>query len=570
MDKDKSPIDSFAVSLGQTPSNAPPPQPRGIRPWNVLVCSDFGFASDKSRRVRIAEWNEFMTREGIAIAGTVENLLSPAAQPVFVEWNVASMKDLAGPGMKTKIAALSGYGAFLDALAGFLEGGATRDDALTALRGASLPDQENQRLLAMLGASGARPAARPTPASAKPQAAVASILSMVDIGGAQSGEAQTPHTAMDGLLRTISEGENASIDKASCSAYLESGKKKLAAQLAAIRARPFFASKKAALECLYQCARTIGRKKEIEVSVFSAAADDRGEVAEKLAADYESGGASWDIILWDYPVAMTSAEMDRVAGLLRLADRFKSVVIASLDPADRLFESIGEREDFSPVFHDIRFLPFKKLREALDGRALCLCAPDMNALTEGKAGDASADSYTAHCGWPLLIRWMEMTIDDLDPFAVGSRHTASAGLAPDRARFHPAIPEPVCDEAAAIAGLTLFGGSPADITIDRARTVIDPQVAGTAYSSLAFNLLVNRVARLAGERIIEIASSTGRDELCRSVEDLLRKELIACGICTEPDQVSVEPEGESGLLISLNSDVSVGGHAARFSFSLGG
>jgi hypothetical protein len=567
MNEDKSPIDSFAVSLGQTPSKGSSAPTAGGRPWRVLVCSDFGFRSDGPERVRIAEWNEFMASRAITIAGTAPNLLSGDSRPVYVEMNVASMKDLSAAAMQAKIGAFSGYAAFLDTLARFLDGRASREEVTAALRGASLSEPENQRMLAMLGAKNPRADGNRRTAPAAPTTAVASILSMMDIGGAPSDAPPTqPHSAVDGLLRSITGGDDVAVDKAACAAYLETGKKNLAAQLTAIQAQPFFQGKKAAWECLYQCAKAIGRKREIELSVFSAGFDDRDAVLEKLAQDYDSGGTSWDLILWDYPVPLTNAEMDRTTGLTRLADRCKSVVLAPLDPADRLFESIETLEDFSPVFQDIRFLPFKKLREALESRALCLCSPDMKVLRAEKT-DAS---FTAHCGWPVLIRWVEMTLDDLDPFATRSRHAASAVLTPESARFHPSIPAPLSDEAASIAGLTLLSGAPADVSIDRTRTVIDPEVAGTAYSSLAFNLLVNRVAKLAGEVIIESSSSTDAAGLCRGVEECLRKELAACGICSEPDQVSVKPENGSALLISLNSDASVGGHEARFSFSLGG
>jgi hypothetical protein len=570
MNNDKSSIDSFSVSFGPTPSKASTAPLEHYQPWNILVCSDFGFKSIQPRQVRVAEWNEFMASERITVSGTVENILAPSASPLFVEYDVASMKDFSPSAMKTNIAAFAGYSAFLDTLATFLDGGCGREVVVASLQKAALPTQENERLLIMLGAHGNRANSQPRPRGVADKPAMASILSMVDMSAPEENrpDTQAPHLALGGLLQTISGGETTGVDKPSCVAYLDAGRKSLAAQLAALQSRPFLALKKASWESLLQCARAIGRKKEITLSVFSAAMDDRDEVLKKLTIEYESSNASWNIILWDYPVSFTNAEMDRLTGLVTAADRFKSVVIAPLDQTDRLFETIDAMDDFSPVFQDIRFLPFKKLRSTLESRALCLCAPDMEVTDGAAAKQVPTTSFIVHCCWPMIVRWIEVTIGDLDPFAVGSAINAMETSMPQGVSFRPAISQSICDEAASVAGLFLYNGKPADMTIDRARTVIDPQIAGTPYSSLAFNLLVNRVARLAGHCIIENATSLGKDEMSRAIEGFLRKELIACRVCTEPDQVSVKPENDGTLLISLNSDVTIGGHPARFSFSL--
>ena len=127
--------------------------------------------------------------------------------------------------------------------------------------------------------------------------------------------------------------------------YIESGNRMLKKQLAVLQAAPFFAFKKASWQCLMQCAKAIGRKKEIRLSVFSASMDDRDEIPDMLTAEYGSSDASPDIIIWDFPVSFTNSEIELLTRLAEVADRFKSMVIAPLSPNDRLFEHIEARSD---------------------------------------------------------------------------------------------------------------------------------------------------------------------------------------------------------------------------------
>ena len=563
MENDKSPIDSFNISLGSSASKAPAAADRQCQPWTILACSDFGFRSVSPLPIRIAQWNEFMTSADIVVSGTIDNLLSPFASPVFVEYHVASMKDFSVDVMKTKISVFSGYAGLLDSLTHFLDGKASRDEVLFALQKASLSQQENERLLKMLGMH----ESFPPPQSSAPQSesTIASILSMVDI--ADNAKAP-PHEAIDGLLRTLSKENNSMVNKPACLAYIEAGNKMLDAQLTALQSRPFFALVKASWQYLFQCAKAIGRKKEINLNVFSAAMDNRDEALEILSAEYGSPDASPDIIVWDYPLSFTNADIDRLSRLLETADRFKSIVIAPLSLTDKLFDNIDQSNDFSPMFEDIRFLPFKKLRTTLTSRALCLCAPDMVVAADvGRANDTAQVSFAAHCCWPMILRWIEKVADNNGPFAVDAYDSPEIIL-PDSVSFSLAISESFSKDAASTAGFSLFTGNPENAALNRAVTVIDPQIAGTAYTSLAFNLLVNRIARLAGQRIVQNSSTMSKDQIASDLEGFLRKELAACRVCTAPDQVAVKLDDDGKLDICLNSEVLIGGFPGRFSFSL--
>jgi hypothetical protein len=192
----------------------------------------------------------------------------------------------------------------------------------------------------------------------------------------------------------------------------------------------------------------------------------------------------------------------------------------------------------------------------------------MSIPDAGNAKDILQASFAAHCCWPMILRWIEMVTDNSDPFAVDSYDTTPETMLPHSVSFSQVIHESFSKEAASTAGLTLFTGNPATATFNRSVTIIDSEVAGTAYTSLAFNLLVNRLARLVGRRIIQNAHSMDKNAIAHDMEDFLGKELVVCRVCTAPDQLSVKLDDDGKLDICMNSDVLVGGYPARFSFSL--
>jgi hypothetical protein len=570
MNIDKSSIDSFNVSLGKTKSGDPARPDKQLRPWNVLICSDLGFKSGKPRRIQIAEWNEFMATAGITISGNVEQAPLSSSSPLFVEFGVTAMKDFSAEALKLRVAGFSEFSGLLDSVAGFIEGKADQDHVISALHATTIPKAEKDRVLLMIGALKPDQATRQEPRRYAGASAVDSILSMVDISGSTPDQSLEPHKAIEGLLSSFSDKKGPRADKAACRAFLDAGKNTLNAQIAALCGSPFFADRKASWQSLMQCVKAVGRSKEIHLNVFSTAADDRDEILELLAADDGDSNESPDIIIWDFPVSFTNAEIDRLTRLAVAADRYKSIAIVPVSSNDRLFNSIEARNDFSPVFDDVRFLPFKKLRTSLESRALCLCGPDMmvpDANPAQNGAQATCPSKTHPC-WLLVLRWIEPVIGNNDPFAIEVSANIQETILPEDVSFYPDVPESMCEEASALGGINLLNGKPVKATIDRTKTVIDPEIAGTAYTSLAFNLLVNRIARLTGQRIAENSASMQTSEIASDIKEFLCTELIAGRVCASPDQISVKSENNGALDISLNSDVLVGGHPARFSFSL--
>jgi hypothetical protein len=563
MNDDKSPIDSFSVSLGKSAGGRRALSGKQLEPWDLLICSDLGFTSTEMQSVKISEWNEFMAAQHIVISGTVENMLQPGAGAIYIDYSIAAMKDFSSEALQLNIDVFSGYAGILDALTRVLDGQCGKEEALFALKKAPIAETERARVMRLFGLASQprQPKDEPT----KKKSALSSILSMVDVQAGPEDANPAPHSALDGLLSTLSAGTCPVADKQLCTAYIEAGKKTLARQVDQFCSQPFFSRRKAAWQCLFQCAKAVGRKKEIRLCIVSSPMEEVDTLLEKLPSELVSPESSPDIILWDFPVSFTNADIDRMTLLLEASDRWKSIVITSLAQHDPIFADLDKKEDFAPIFQDVRFLQYKKLRSSISSRALCICGPDMTLPFGASAKDSMEIVFPARCLWPVIMRWLDRADD---PFALEAAPAPLETSLPMNAEFRIGISKTICQEAATFAGLTLFDGSPMNALIDRAKSVIDPEVAGSAYASLPFNLMVNRVARLAAKKIGNFAGALSREELSTVIQAFLAGELAAYGICTSHDQVSVKPEEDQTLLLTLNSDVKVGGYPAQVSFTL--
>jgi hypothetical protein len=258
--------------------------------------------------------------------------------------------------------------------------------------------------------------------------------------------------------------------------------------------------------------------------------------------------------------------MNRMATLVAAADAWKSMIVASLATDDPMFADLDKKNDFAPLFRDIRFLPYKKLRTSIASRALCLCGPDMLLCEPSENRDKINPAFPAGGAWPLIIQWLERVIETNDPFAIIANPPQTGSALPENLRYHPALTASMHEDALRVAGLTLFDGRPVNATADRAAVVIEPEIAGSAYTSFLFNLLVNRVARLAGKRIPALAGAAGIEQTRSDIEAWLSGELGACGVCGS-GQVSVKPDG-AALEISLDSEQTISGFPAKVSFTI--
>jgi predicted component of type VI protein secretion system len=553
LNNDKSQIDSFSVSLGQAPVKKN--LPAHLEPWNILVCSDLGFVSKKPVSVHIAEWNEFMVSAGVVLSGNVRNALFDDDKQFFVEYPVKTMKDFSAESVTGTVPAFAAWAKVCNTLQQLLDGKTGLRDAITLIGKAGVSPEESSKIIAMLTpVISSRPQKPVEVPRTKPKgSSVDRILSMVDVTrqSAKSADAD-PASLTEALFKSVSSDEG-QFDKSKITAYLTTLTQKLRDQAAAVVAQDFFKNRSLSWQGLTQLAKVIGRKKEVTLSVMSCPALDMTErLEEALGACMEAGTAP-DLVVWDYEVTFTNASMEALAAVAAAAERYKCLLIAPLDMDDLLLKGISSRNSILHFFDDVRFLPYKKLRDNTASRCLCICAPSF-------ASGISSE-------WFAAIRWVEMIINDNDPFGVKERKRPEESVFTDAPVFSQAVFQDVATEAARM-GISLFEQTLDKATLDKAVTVAGPDSVADHFRSFCFNLLVNRAARLSGMKILEYAHKKTKDETATVLAEFLNKELSSSGISSSSEPVSVSVENNEHFVITVNSNAVVSGNPARFTFTI--
>jgi hypothetical protein len=564
MSEEKSPIQSFGVSLGSSP--APSSSAQQLEPWNILVCSDLGFKSTQPELLRIADWNEFIGSKKIALSGTVENTIERDGKPFFIELALSSIKDFTSEVLLEKIGFLSGYARVYFALTQLLDGKIKPDDALEGVEVSGLPPAEKARIRSLLGTQNSDLPIKPQEKTQR--TGINSILSMVDFGENKPEEIPESSTqkASDAFITSITASSGQSFQKGPVQVYVNSLKAKIQEQVVTIQKQPFFASPKASWQCLMDLARTIGRNKEIHLSAFSGTPH---EMEENFTLALESSietATVPDIILWDFYADFTTASIDRLTKIAQAVDQCKSVILVPISTTDDFLDNCSKRESIVTLLQDLRYLPYKKFRSNPSSRCVSLVGPSIQFPGVTRL-DIVPDADQAACGgWALLSQWISSIISKSDPFSITNDILQDSVLF-DLAKFSLKISRGISEEAA-LAGLTLLDTSPISLVFDRAVSAIDSEKAGAAYSSLGFNILVNRVARLAVMRLSMSASQASKENAAKDLCLFLQKELTPYHVLSSPDQVSASV-GQSGEIeLTVNSEVSVSGFPAQFSFSL--
>jgi hypothetical protein len=350
------------------------------------------------------------------------------------------------------------------------------------------------------------------------------------------------------------------LDKKAANAYIHECQTRLHGMAANLQKQAFFTSRKASWNRFMALAKVLGRKKEVGLSVVSAPRQDMEENLPQILPSCMESGAAPDIIVWDYSVSFTNANMDAVGQIAQAADRYKSMVIAPLSSDDPLLDGISEHGSISHLFDEVRFLPFKKLRTEPSSRCLCLCGPDLAPADQSMASGG-------RCCWFVATRWTEMLLTENNPFSAKDlRRPPVESVFSTDTLFASDIAPSVAREAAAY-GLTLFEPSLAQASLDKAVSVIGPDQAADSYFSFLFNLAVNRVVRCAGVRLLAEGAQKNRTDVASALELFLRTELSAYGVITSDGQVTATAGDDSKITVSVNSDVTVSGHPVSFTFS---
>jgi hypothetical protein len=570
--REKSQIDSFDVSLG--PSLSPRSPQTQLEKWNILVCSDLGFATQKPHTASVAEWNEFMAAQNIVLSGTIQDASFNGGAPLFVEIPVRSMKDFSRESIAASVAPMSGLSKTVFGLEQLLDGKASPADVLSLITKTGLSVSEESRIAALLDP-------RPGVARTKPQAKrenspIDNILSMVDstspsgdvpssTGDGPAEDAGTgasrdgPGAVTDALFQSVAGSGESGPDKAAIRAMVAELRARLDRMTDTVISQPFFASRKASWNCLLTLAKVVGRKKEVIVRVVSSSqADAEENLGGVLSSCLESGAAA-DIAVWDYDVSFSNAHMNVMARAAAAADRYKCVIVAPLAMDDPLLSGISGRDTIAHFFDEVRFLAFKKLRTDPASRCLCLCGPGLS-LPRQRA------TQGGRCCWFVATRWAEMLLSENNPFgAFGPRPPVDSALPQDDVFCGDVAPSAVSD--ACRMGLTLFERSLRNASLDKAVTVVGGEAAAESYSSLLFNLVVNRAIRLAGIRLLAKGPQAGRAEVASDLEQFLRAELSAYGVVSADKQVAATAGEDGKINVVVDSDATVSGYRVGFTFS---
>jgi predicted component of type VI protein secretion system len=550
MDEQKSRIDSFDVSLGQSPRNGIPKKP--LEPWNVLVCSDLGFSSLAPRQVHISEWNEFVSSCAVMVSGTCENKMSNDGKSVFVEFSVSSLKDFKDDAIIRTVQPWASYTKAIAILEQTASGMISLRDAAAAIKKAGLPGGDESRVLRLLNApsptQGSTVSAYPAPATG---AKLDTLLSMIDLPGATTA-ATGPAEATDALITSI-VGSQAAVDNQAVLGYANDLRERLDDQLGLIRQQPFFASRASSWNALMTLAKVIGRNKDIRLRVVSAPYHDCAEAIPGIMASCRDLGFSPDLVVWDYDVTLSNADIDRMEKVAENAEQANSVVVMSLSMLDPLFVDLDKRDSIRDALQEVRLLPYQRLRAKTGSRCLCLCGPAMG-------GDAG------HCSWFVATRWAELLLSEQNPFGVKESRMPPESVYPSQNVFRYDYAPAVVDEARAM-GFSLFGKKPVAAKTDRLSSLIVPENAAPGYSLFMFNLLVNRVVRLCGIYPRGEGSSKSIDDRAVAMNESIRRELSAYGVITNGEQVSVVVQEGSTIRVEVDSEVTMSGYPLRLSFS---
>jgi hypothetical protein len=554
MNDKESPIYSMNVSFGtpQSSKNGRPEEP--LQPWIVLVCSDLGFLSQMPQRISAATLSEFFENNSIIISGTVQTGLPSDIAPFYVEYPAGDIKDFTASAIGEKLPLLKklkNASALLDALAG---NRIHPSEGLRRIAAMELP----QSIVRQLGAIAVSDTGPDTELHRQPvqSSKVDSILSMMDID-APSPPAVVQQQPTD-FVAALTEGGKPAYSTAailSCKEAVDS----LVVTLANVVAeQPFFKAAASSWNALKMLLKTAGRNRDLHVFLHSAPFD----AAERHFADalsgciasgeYTTSGGIPDLVVWDYPVTIDNASMQQLEQIGATADRYKSAVLTSLYYRDDLYKKIIDGEPLRAVIEQPACSALRRLQTSGSSRCLTLCAPD--ALMQRSNGDQQQPVSGA---WLLALQWTLSFIENRSPFHLQN----SSVTVLDGFTFPKLSHETVSDA-------NRYG-----ITVLKPNGITSPRVlfgdANSPYSSLLFNMMVNRTARLAATWISGQDKSLSCNQVAPLLAAYLVEQLAPYTILEAHNSISVTAEDEQDLKVAVDSAATVAAFPVRFEFTFG-
>jgi hypothetical protein len=552
--KKESIIQSTGVSMGNMVPASEKVAP--ALPWIILVCSDLGYTSAQPDRVTAADWNEFMLSRRIALHGNFE--LEMGGQPLFAEYQISSIKDFSIDQVNTRLSQSRDLSVLHDILEKVLDGSKDRDQALVSLR--PLRDASDMHREAFTLMDGAKPA-EPPKTSSKASAKVERILSVMDLGDDVELAPDQPVQA----LAAAATGAQSFLPKARLDELAKRVEHTIREQSKSLMHQSFFSTRKASWQCLYDLVKATGRSTEIQIYVYSApAAEARGELDEILS-DCAQLGCIPGFLVWDFPLELSTAGTQMLEDLGTAADRHKTMVLATLASNDPLAKNLVTAVDMAPVFDDMRYLPFKRLRSSVSARHIALCSPSW-ILDTGEGEPPVASNPV----WPAIRSMVQILLDGESPC---DTPIDPANLGKLFSRTSVRVAAAIAQEARQF-GLSVFGmDSNAQVQATLLRSIIDTELVDAQYGNFGYNLLVNRIAHLAGIWLGDNPpGKSPSNQYASQAQQFLFSQLAAYSILKDINEIRVSLDKDQGLTITINSAQTINNLPIRIelSFGLGG
>lgn len=542
MNKDESAIRSTSVNIGTRPSGDGAPVSEQTKPWIIMICADLGFTSEQPCRVTAASLNEVLATNDVMIRGTVEKGLPREIAPFHIEYPVKDIKDLSASALVEKLPILIQLKTVAAHLEDISAGRVPADEGLKKIAGMPLP----QSIMQLVGKIGAARKSGPATQQPTDSSQVDSILSMVNIDSLTEDEKETSSPKPD-FVSSFTEAGASEFSRAALHSCLDAVNTLVKDLAGIVVNQSFFSAAISSWTSLKTLLKIAGRNRNVHCYLHGAPNDAaRRHFADALTACAAQSGSP-DLVVWDYPVELDTASVEQLGVIGETADRFKTIVVSSLESHTELYTKILEDEPLKTVIEQPAYIPLRRLQEGVSARCLSLFAPD--------ALHSRGDQLRIGAGWLFAFQWLTSVIENSAPFHLQN----SSIMALDTFAVPKLSHDGIADGYQ--VGITLM--QPGATTVPR---VLLGAAADSPYGNLLFNMLVNRTARLAAEWITAGDRSLSLEHASAALQQFLRNNLESYHILSSEEAVTVTVEGAS-LQVTINSTVTVGGFPAQFQFS---
>ncbi len=477
-------------------------------PWCLLVCADLGYRSQEPAKLLAADWGRFFTEAGVRVNGTVP---SGVGQPSFdVALRPATLDDLS-PSRLT------------DTLPHLKKLVRLRDILLSVGDGMSVPE----------------------------------ALDAVEAEQTAASLHERARGALEYELRSTKGKSGVSPD--SFASILEQIEAVIEGDTRRCAEQPFFNDRRAGWIALRQLTTAAGRSATFAIQVYSASRDAMTEEFDDILDQCARQGHSPDLVLWDYPVAITMQHMKTLSRLAAAADRHDAMLLTSIADNEPLLESMVSEDSTGELLLEEHFVPLRRLRANPAARAIVLAGPPV-LLDPGATPPAQAGA-----AWLVAHDIERLLIDGASPLetAMPSGEDLERNF-----QFVLAntirIPSHIAKDAASY-GLALLS--------DRMRagqvalpTLVNPDMAETHSARFGYNMLLNHLRRLTGQQIAALPTTEARD-VEQNVRELIAGALAPYRILLSDRAVQVTIR-EKTLIVDIHCDRNVAEFPLRFQVSL--